>query len=419
MKTPSLVTDRKLSGQSLIEILVGIAIGAIFIIGAAMAIAPSLQITKQVSQVQTKTELASELLGNVQAWAAGNWNNVLALATGTANTYHLNTATSPFTAVGSGAGGGGASYAYSRSITISSSSSSGASGTLSNFPMLFSGTYAWLAASSSGGNVQNASGYDIIFASDSGCMSKLNFETESYTPSTGAIVDWVNVPTLAGGTVVYICYDNRAVTTDQSDPGFTWNSNYVGVWHFPNGTTLNASDSTSNANALTDNGATAVTGSPSLDGAAGFNGVSAYMQNSNSSGQFDLSSFTWDAWVEPTYAAGSTGGVSPGIMGVRNGSSARLSLHMGPNLSSLVLYNGSKLLLPAFSFTQNTWYHIVVAYNAGVTTVYVNGASLGSHAYAIGASTLLPLNIGSSNGLQEFWIGNLDEIRISNAVLCK
>lgn len=88
------------SAQSLVELLVGIAIGAIFIIGAATIIAPSLEIGKQTALVQTKTELANEMLDNVKAWAAGNWDNVLALATGTTNTFYLNTATSSFTVGG-------------------------------------------------------------------------------------------------------------------------------------------------------------------------------------------------------------------------------------------------------------------------------------------------------------------------------
>lgn len=90
-------------GQSLIEVLVGISLAAIFIIGAAVLIAPSLQIGKQTTQVQAKTELATELLDNVRAWADGNWNNVLALSTGTTNIYYLNTSISPFTiSAGSG-----------------------------------------------------------------------------------------------------------------------------------------------------------------------------------------------------------------------------------------------------------------------------------------------------------------------------
>jgi hypothetical protein len=112
-----------MKGQSIIELIIGIAIGAIFIVGSATVIAPSLQINKQTTIVQTKTELASELMNNVKAWAGGNWNNVLALATGTANTYYLNTAVSPFVASSSveslGELTGTASLTYTRYFYLS------------------------------------------------------------------------------------------------------------------------------------------------------------------------------------------------------------------------------------------------------------------------------------------------------------
>jgi hypothetical protein len=83
-------------GQSLTEVLIAIALASLFVIASATIIAPSLQIGKQTSQSQTKAELANELLGNVNSWAAANWNNILALATGTTNIYYLNTSSSPF-----------------------------------------------------------------------------------------------------------------------------------------------------------------------------------------------------------------------------------------------------------------------------------------------------------------------------------
>lgn len=93
-----LISKSRSRGQSLVEVLVGLAIGAIFMVGAAAVVAPALQITKQTTLIQTKAELANEDVSNIRAWAAGNWNNVLALATGTANTYYLQTATSSFIA---------------------------------------------------------------------------------------------------------------------------------------------------------------------------------------------------------------------------------------------------------------------------------------------------------------------------------
>lgn len=107
------------SGQSLVELMVGIALGALFIVGAATAIAPALQTNKQVVQVQTKTELANELLDNTRAWAAGNWNNVLSLATGTSNLYYLNITTSSFTVATGSQSVAVGSTTYTRSFYLS------------------------------------------------------------------------------------------------------------------------------------------------------------------------------------------------------------------------------------------------------------------------------------------------------------
>ena len=71
------------------------------------------------------------------------------------------------------------------------------------------------------------------------------------------MIDWVNVATLSHttDTVIYLFYGNSSVTTDQSNAGGTWNSNFMGVWHFPNGTTLSANDSPANGNNGTIGGA--------------------------------------------------------------------------------------------------------------------------------------------------------------------
>lgn len=86
------------------ELLVGIAVGAVFVVGMATIVAPSLGANKQAAKVQEQAELGEDLMESVRAWANGNWNSVLALATGTANWYYLNTSSSPFLAVGPGTG---------------------------------------------------------------------------------------------------------------------------------------------------------------------------------------------------------------------------------------------------------------------------------------------------------------------------
>jgi hypothetical protein len=62
----------------------------------------------------------------------------------------------------------GGGYAYRRTITIDHTKVPNTNE--SNFPVLISGTYSYLATVSTGGNVQNANGYDVIFTSDTGLM---------------------------------------------------------------------------------------------------------------------------------------------------------------------------------------------------------------------------------------------------------
>jgi hypothetical protein len=103
----------------------------------------------------------------------------------------------------------------------------------SNFPVLISGVYPLLATVANGGGVVNANGYDIIFTSDAAGTAPLPFERESYSPLTGAVNYWVQIPTLSHtiDTVIYLFYGNGSITSSQANPAGVWDSNYKGVWH--------------------------------------------------------------------------------------------------------------------------------------------------------------------------------------------
>ncbi len=187
-------------------------------------------------------------------------------------------------------------YGYRRVITIPHNGVSNSDQT--NFPVLLSGTYASLATIGNGGNVTNANGYDIIFTSDAAGSSTMTFERESYNASTGAVDFWVKIPTLSHttDTIIYMFYGNSGITTDQSNSTGVWDSNFKAVWHLPNGSTLSANDSTSNAN----NGSlvsapTASTGQ--IDGAAGLNGSNQYIRVASSSSFKPTSGITLSGWV--------------------------------------------------------------------------------------------------------------------------
>src|SRR5665213_227051 len=168
-----------------------------------------------------------------------------------------------------------ASFSYSRTITISHLL---VPSTQSSFPVLISSGTAFsasLATVANGGRAQNSSGYDIGFYSNANCSTgKLNWETEDYSATTGVARYWVLNTSLSSSvdTVFYMCYGDPSISSFQGgSTGSVWDSNYKGIWHVPNGSSLTGNDSTSNANNLTTVTATATSGQ--IDGAAAFNGT--------------------------------------------------------------------------------------------------------------------------------------------------
>lgn len=123
-------------------------------------------------------------------------------------------------------------YAYSRSITIQNSQVS-STVDLIDFPMLFSGTYSYLATTVNGGGVENDNGHDIIFSSDLAGASLLDYEIESYASSTGKVAMWVKIPTLDynDDTTIYFHYGNSNISSSQENITSVWDTDYEAVWH--------------------------------------------------------------------------------------------------------------------------------------------------------------------------------------------
>ncbi len=85
---------RKTSGQSLIEILVGIAVGVIIIGGVTATIAITLRSNVQNKNIQTATSLSQELLDKLTDFAGANWHKIDALS----GSHYLQTAGTTFAA---------------------------------------------------------------------------------------------------------------------------------------------------------------------------------------------------------------------------------------------------------------------------------------------------------------------------------
>ena len=105
-------------------------------------------------------------------------------------------------------------------ITIDHTKVSG-SGTLTNFPLLFSVTSSSeFKSTANGGYVALSNGTDIFFTASDG-VTKINHELERYTATSGEVIAWVNVPNVytSTNTIIYAYYGNAnselpfAVTT--------------------------------------------------------------------------------------------------------------------------------------------------------------------------------------------------------------
>jgi len=116
-------------------------------------------------------------------------------------------------------------YQYHRQITINAGK---APTPQSNFPVLISGAYPYLATVANGGKVQSPTGIDIKFTSDAAGTNVLPYEQERYVASTGQIAYWVKLPLVADAATFYIFHGHvRAV--DQYNKAGVWDSNFKRV----------------------------------------------------------------------------------------------------------------------------------------------------------------------------------------------
>ena len=318
--------------------------------------------------------------------------------------------------------GFGNGYSYRKVINFSCAK---ISATQTNFPVLISGTYSYLATSANGGKVQNTVAQsgggstltvpaDAIFTSDFAGNSTIPFEWETYASTTGASNVWIQVPTLACGVPIYLFYGNTSVSTYQGNVNGTWDSNFKGVYHLPDGTTLSAKDSTSNAANGTVNGPTATTGK--IDGAASFNSNNIAPPNATFDWQ---SNFTISAWFNMS----SMNTDDNTILG-----NSPDGTHY--NLFSFSHQNSDHLLYDSFNGTQSAnvigtatlttgvWYYATIVKNSGTYTLYLNGASDNSSSgQSNGPSTNeLIGSLGPTYTTLYYMLGTIDEMEISQSV---
>lgn len=243
------------------------------------------------------------------------------------------------------------------------------------------GTYSWnglpqLSYNITGSKVLNSNGYDIGFFSDSGCTTKLNWETVYWTAATGVGEWWVQKTLTDGGaTTLYIGYGATTITTDQSNKTGTWNSDYKIVHHWPNGSSLTSPtpDSTSNANDGTLTVAPTVVAGK-IDGGATFTSATSIVTVASATSLNLTNNFTLEAWIK----FGSTGQTNRFILD-RAATGVQYGIIYGYTSNKYEFYSenftGSNPRT-AFGSTVNdtNFHHIAVTYNGTTLLCYLDGA---------------------------------------------
>lgn len=326
-----------------------------------------------------------------------------------------------------------AGYGFVRSITVDHAQV-GASDS-SSFPILVNGTFTYLKTTGNGGNVTSSSGYDVVFATSTSCSSLLNFERVIYTAASGLVEFWVKVPVVSHtvDTVIYECYGNAAVTTDQSNKAATWASQYKGVYHFQDAIVANnytLTDSTGNSNGAPNNTGSAFTTTTTgqINQAFAEGGVGAgYSINMGLMPNIFNGSntiFAWSGWLN---LATNSGNVYYPFGTVSNGSNQIMRSLFGitSNPSSWVEF-GSTSFTNSVKASANptvslsTWYYVVQTFDLGAHTgaIYVNGSLVTTTYTPAGTPPTVLAALGTVMQLFGWqgntgWVGSMDEVHFA------
>ena len=322
-------------------------------------------------------------------------------------------------------------YSCRKSITINASQVGGSTD-LTDFPMLISFTDGDLATLANGGNVTNASGYDIVFTESDGA-TLLNHEILSYDATNGTYLGFVAVSNLSASTNtdLWMYYGNAAITMDPSTSA-TWDSNYEAVLHLQesgNGSDDEFLDATANAHHGTGGGlagAGSASGTPTrTTGKFGF--AQDFDDSSSPQNHIRLDAVNDASWTAVTVQAwinaDDTG--DDRVFGKSWGTGSnnqtwllrKNSSSIGARLRTNTANNGG---FDPFGYSTGTWYHSAITWDAADNQlrVFVNGVEQGNTTLAGATLYTTPTvdepTIGNTATLNRGFDGQLQEAKLSD-----
>jgi len=278
--------------------------------------------------------------------------------------------------------------------------------TLSNFGVLVTAT---LGTS----RVQNSNCNDVIFTSDSGGTSKMPWEIEECTPSTGAIVAWAGLSSVpaSNNTSFYVSYDNASIATAQNTGSAqacnVWDASYARVFHLGNGSALSVNDSTCNADNLANSGLTV--GSGQIDGGAAGNG-SSYASGADTGLPSGGTARTIEIWFNI-----SSFSANHALLQFGTPSVSHEMQEIAVTSGSINWYGWSDDFGASYGFSPGAWYYFAGTYDGTSTaTMYINNSTVGTHGQSWNTTLNGTLYVGKDTyGGSSALLGTEDEIRIS------
>jgi len=299
-------------------------------------------------------------------------------------------------------------YNYSKQVRINSSQVAG-SNTLNNFPVLFKKTANEFKSVANGGLIEYPGGnLDAVFTSDDG-STVYNYELESYDPTTGEIVAWVNVPSVDpnADTFFRVYFGNANVNSDQSNPAGTWDNNYQLVQHLEN----NFLDASGNNNNGTNNGTNDIAGQ--ILRSRNFDGSNDYIETPNDQSLNITDQLTISMWVYVDDYSNVPDLVTKGAYDEAYSTWIRGSGRLRFNtVTGLGFFGNNNMLTSNSAINTGTWTYITFTKSSSGRAIYINGVSDATDNFTDTFNSANNALTVSSTSYP--FDGRIDEVRISD-----
>ncbi len=216
-----------------------------------------------------------------------------------------------------------------------------------------------------------------------------------------------------------------------SDAAFLNNNGLVGSWHLNEGSGTTTTDSSGYNNTGTMTGTSYWNSSGKFGSGLSGNGSTNKVTTADSSSLTLSSSFTIEAWINPTSlpTAGNLASIVSKYDGSGNqgGYDLRLKNNAGTQSIGLTTISASADGGGDINYTlaAGTWSHVVGVYDGSNSKIYVNGSYVGQAANTVNpADNTKLLNIGgfgyytpNSTDYGRYFNGKIDEVKIYNRAL--